>query len=108
LREVTALWRLSGHSDRNFDFVVLPRHQFEGAINNLATDAASVGSFRAESLNVTEHTVERMRESFVPNLRKSVSRASRELRVPESRVKKTKEMLTVIPVQIAVDTKTEA
>jgi hypothetical protein len=43
---------------------------------------------RAGRPSVTEETVERVRESFIRSPRKSMSRASRELQVPESTVRK--------------------
>jgi hypothetical protein len=46
------------------------------------------GKGRAGRPSVTEETVERVHESFVRSPRKSVSRASRELQVPDSTVRK--------------------
>jgi hypothetical protein len=85
LREVTSLWRFNGRSDGNFEVMDLQRRQSEGVMNNFATEAASViKESRAERPSFTEETVERVRESYVRSPRKTVSRASRELQVPES------------------------
>jgi hypothetical protein len=55
------------------------------------------GKGRAGKPSVTEETVDRVRETFTRNPRKSVRRACRELKIPET--------IAVVPVQTATGTK---
>jgi hypothetical protein len=43
LREVTVLWQFNAHSDGKLDVMVLQRHQPQGVMNNVATEAKENG-----------------------------------------------------------------
>jgi transposase-like protein len=88
LREVTALWRFKVR--RQFGRRGPPASSIRRWYEQFRDRGCIChqGKGRAARPSVTKETVDRVRESFVLSPRKSVSRASRELQVPESTVRK--------------------
>ena len=75
--DLAVLWRFNARSDVNLDVVVLLRRRSEGGMNNFVRGCiCHQEKGRVGRPSITEETVDRVREPFTRNPRKSVRRAS--------------------------------